>query len=177
MKIYTGTGDDGTTGTLGNKRTSKTSDLMKAIGTLDELNAHLGLLAVHSPETNLLPEIQSFLFEMGSELAAPENDDRFLAHDTKGQIQALETSIDQMEESLPPLTSFILPGGSLAAAQAHVARTVCRRAERRVIKLVGERHVRHDLLVWLNRLSDWLFVFARTANRQNGVDDVPWRKP
>lgn len=180
MKIYTKTGDDGTTGTLGDGRVSKDSALMEALGALDELNASLGVLvATMRPDFDKkanITYIQSRLFDIGAELASDPEDVRFLVQDLAQEVEKLESGIDFMERTLAPLKAFILPGGTPEAAQCHLARTICRRAERKVIQLGTERQVRGDLLAWLNRLSDWLFVFARSLNAQAGVADTEWKK-
>ena len=180
MKIYTKTGDDGTTGTLGGGRVGKDSDLMEALGSLDELNASLGVLAAmvrgHYDRAADLHHVQSRLFDVGAELAAEPGDDRFLVAGLDIEVQKLEESIDFLEQSLVPLRAFILPGGTPESAQSHVCRTMCRRAERRVIHLAQTREVRPDLFAWLNRLSDWLFVLARTLNARAGVADTEWKK-
>ncbi len=180
MKIYTKSGDNGTTGTLGGGRVGKDSDLMEALGCLDELNANLGVLAsmVRGSFDRVadLHLVQSRLFDLGAELAAEPGDERFVVAELDRDVKKLEESIDFMENSLAPLTMFILPGGTPESAQSHVCRTICRRAERRVIHLTQSREVRPDLLAWLNRLSDWLFVLARTLNARAGVADTEWKK-
>lgn len=180
MKIYTRTGDEGTTGTLGGGRVSKSSSLITALGDLDELNAALGVLATmvrnRSDWAADLHHLQSRLFDAGAELASEPGDDRFRMADLPMETEKLEKSIDLMEGSLAPLRAFILPGGTTEAAQAHVCRTICRRAERSVIHLAASKEVSPDFLAWLNRLSDWLFVFARALNAQAGVADTEWRK-
>lgn len=173
MKIYTKTGDAGTTGLVGGGRVKKSDLLMETIGTLDELNAWLGLTCVGKDDP-LIQQIQSRLFDIGAELATPSDsrfDHTFLTSDF---TVLLEESIDRMETDLEPLRTFILPGGSEVAARLHLARTVCRRAERLLVQL-GETHqIRSELFVFLNRLSDWLFVKARYANRTSNVADIPW---
>lgn len=180
MKIYTKTGDDGATGLFGGDRVPKTDARVRAYGEVDELNAVLGLARSALPAgdgmADVLQSIQSELFDVGAELAttpsrAAKGDVPLIA---EADVQRLERTIDAYEERLAPLASFILPGGSAAAAQLHVARTVCRRAERAVVALGGEGPVRGEVLRYLNRLSDLLFVLAREANRAAGVDDVPW---
>ena len=154
---------------------------MEVLGTLDELNASIGVLVAELRESGEaypeLERIQSRLFDVGAELAADADDKRFQVEGFEVHIAALERGIDQMEESLTELKAFILPGGTRVAAQCHLARTVCRRAERKVIQLAEIREVRADLLAWLNRLSDWLFVFARKLNSDAGVADTVWKKP
>jgi cob(I)alamin adenosyltransferase len=172
MKIYTKTGDDGTTGILGGARTSKTSARINAIGDVDELNACLGLCRGQD-----MAWIQSVLFEIGAELASPPGGRIESRTVSSTHAERLEHQIDAMTGDLPPLKNFILPGGSGAAANLHLARAVCRRAERSVLVLHNEEPQRMELLVFLNRLSDWLFVAARTANAREGVPDVAWQKP
>jgi cob(I)alamin adenosyltransferase len=170
VKIYTRTGDRGETSLFGGARVPKDDPRIEAYGTVDELNSFIGAARASwpsSPLDALLARIQSDLFDIGARLAAPGSD-RFRGADA-ARIPELEQSIDAMESELPPLRNFILPGGCAAAAQLHVARTVCRRAERLVVALGEEPSV-----VYLNRLSDWLFVAARYANLKFGVDDVVW---
>jgi cob(I)alamin adenosyltransferase len=170
MKIYTRTGDSGETSLFGGSRVAKNDPRIEAYGTVDELNSAIGVARASWPSSPIdkqLSAIQSDLFDIGAHLAAPGND-RFAGVEPR-RIEELERAIDAMESELPPLTSFIIPGGSLAAAQLHVARTVCRRAERRVVALEDTATV-----AYLNRLSDYLFVAARYANRGHGVPDTPW---
>ena len=176
MKIYTKTGDDGTTGLVGGARTFKSSLRMEAIGDVDELNAVLGLVRLDDPESDLLRKIQNWLFEVGGELASPADHARAVRSIGAQQIQELEDSIDIIWAELPPLTNFILPGGCRLAAQIHLARTVCRRAERSVTRLHEEDNISQELRTFLNRLSDWLFAYARKANASAGVNDVPWER-
>ena len=170
MKIYTRTGDHGQTSLFGGTRVAKHDARIEAYGTVDELNSFLG--AVTGIEE--LPAIQSDLFEIGAHLASPGTS-RFPGVDA-ARIEALEQAIDAMERELTPLTTFILPGGSPAAAQLHIARTVCRRAERRVVALEDDSPATQSTIAYLNRLSDYLFVAARFANHLAGVADVPWSK-
>lgn len=179
MKIYTKTGDQGMTGLLGPGRVSKDETRLDAYGTLDELNAILGIaraLGLESAADAILGRIQAELFEVGASMADPNPDGRFHARVQADWIAVLESEIDVMEAGLPPLTSFILPGGSPAAAQLHLARTVCRRAERAMVHLARQpgQFVAPLLFPYLNRLSDHLFVMARAANQSAGVADVPW---
>jgi cob(I)alamin adenosyltransferase len=180
MKIYTKTGDQGTTGLFGGTRVSKGHGRVRAYGEVDELNAILGVaraaLGGDEPTSDLLMTIQSELFDLGAELACtPERAQKGdLPLVQVAEVERLERAIDAREAELAPLTSFVLPGGSPAAAHLHVARTVCRRAERAVVALAGAEPVRSEVTVYLNRLSDLLFVLARDANRRAGVEDVPW---
>ncbi|MBI3836796.1 MAG: cob(I)yrinic acid a,c-diamide adenosyltransferase [Planctomycetia bacterium] len=182
MKIYTKTGDAGETGLFGGPRVSKDAPRIEAYGTVDELNSMLGVVRAEAIENDVdafLGRIQNELFALGAQLATPDP----VAHHTAligpPQIAALEAAIDRFEERLDPLQQFILPGGIPAAAQLHLARTVCRRAERRLVTLVNQsaEPIADDLVIYLNRLSDLLFVLARAANHAAGRPDVPWQKP
>jgi cob(I)alamin adenosyltransferase len=179
MKIYTRTGDAGTTGLFGGGRVDKDATRVEAYGSVDELNACIGAARVElgvSELDRMLAAIQSDLFTLGAELgcaAGKESklDLRLLDADDTAR---LESHIDATEVNLEPLKAFVLPAGSPAAARLHVARTVCRRAERRVIAARREAPVRDELVRYLNRLSDLLFVLAREANRHAGLGDAPW---
>lgn len=176
MKIYTRTGDEGQTGLFGGTRVRKNDIRVEAYGTVDETNAAVGLArAASAPPAiaRVLEGIQEDLFVLGAELACdPAQIDKLKTPLIGSQrVAELETSIDEAEATLPPLKHFILPGGSPAAAALHLARTTCRRAERRVLDVEG---VRPEVIVYLNRLSDLLFVLARQANHLAGVDDIPW---
>jgi cob(I)alamin adenosyltransferase len=181
MKIYTRTGDDGTTGLFGGRRVPKSDARIECYGTVDELNAAVGLVA-SGAEASLaekLARVQNELFVIGSHLATPHDDTRRLAQvpDLDGStIARLESEIDEADARLAPLRNFILPGGSESAARLHLARTVCRRAERLLVAFAGEQPVEPVIVRYLNRLSDWLFVYARWANHRAGVPDVPWLK-
>jgi cob(I)alamin adenosyltransferase len=173
-KIYTRTGDDGTTGLVDGSRVSKSSAIMQAIGDVDEANSLIGVAAIHAEGEMLarLRTIQNDLFDLGADIATPDKPMeweplRVVAR----QVERLEAEIDAMNADIPPLTSFILPGGSPLAAALHVARSAARRAERSAVA-AGEGFNVHAL-EYLNRLSDWLFVAARAANA-NGADDVLW---
>lgn len=180
MKIYTKAGDDGTTGLLAPGRVRKDSPRIDAYGAVDELNAALGLVRASEPDAEadaLLAAVQEDLFVVGAALADPDPSGRFHRAVDDERTARLERSIDAMERELPPLTEFILPGGTPAAAQLHLARTICRRAERLTVALAraeGE-DVPGQVLAYLNRLSDFLFVLARAINRRAGVADAPWR--
>jgi len=188
MKIYTKTGDRGQTALFGGARVSKASLRVSAYGDVDELNSQLGVVGAHltgagSWDTDGalavgLREIQSELFALGAELAKnPDKDvDVGVPGVSDADIERLEHAIDSYEVELAPLKTFILPGGTPAAAFLHVARTTCRRAERAVISLQEHeaKPLRPELVRYLNRLSDLLFVLARVANHRAGVDDVPW---
>ncbi len=178
MKIYTRTGDDGTTGLLGRSRVPKHDVRVEAYGSVDELNAVLG--AAHAQDAGglfgeLVPGLQAALFEIGAELATPDPEVREkLARISDAEVAALEREIDRLEADLAPLTHFILPGGTPLAAGLHHARTVCRRAERRVTALAARESVSGAIVRWLNRLADLLFVMARWANARAGVPDRRW---
>lgn len=176
MKIYTKTGDNGTTSIVGGSRLPKNAPRIEAYGTVDELNSAIGLLTsntdTQAPEKELLLNVQNTLLNIGGYLAGMPDPK---VSDT--EIKALESSIDIMDKLLPPLHNFILPGGCPLAAQAHVARTICRRAERRMIDIVSTLSLPAELLAFINRLSDWLYTFARYANAQAEVPENFWRKP
>jgi len=179
MKIYTRTGDDGMTGLIGGRRVPKFDLRLDCYGTVDELNAAVGLCAVAAPTwlAEALAPVQAELFVIGSHLAAPADDktaSQYLPVLDKDMTVRLEAQIDAADQELPPLKHFILPGGTELAARLHVARTVCRRAERQVVAFAGEQPVPELIVTYLNRLSDWLFVQARLANCRDGVGDVPW---
>ncbi len=170
MKIYTRTGDAGTTGLLGGSRAAKTSLRIVAIGDVDELNATLGLAGGGEE----LDRLQRWLFDVGAELAAPPGG-RFDKPSVEARhVEWLEAAIDRHMAALPPLRAFVLPGGSPAAASLHLARAVCRRAERAILALHDEEPVRENVRVFVNRLSDYLFAAARAANAAAGVPDVEW---
>ncbi len=168
-KIYTRRGDGGITSLVGGQRVSKSDARVEAYGTVDELNSAVGLLAAWS-EVDFLQEVQSELFRLGCNLADA----------TCPQIElpvgTVEDHIDQLSAQLPPLHSFILPGGTVAAAQAHVCRTICRRAERRVVALAAQASVCPVIAVYLNRLSDYFFVLARNLNFVEGTPEKSWPK-
>ena len=223
MKIYTKTGDNGTTGLFAGPRVGKDHPRIQAYGSVDELNAMLGVaiaeahvasekdrqqagtgvLPISSREASssasdladkqsteestsepdsivtLLQAVQSDLFSIGAELATPAPHEHGMCLIDDERIGSLEATMDALENELPPLTSFILPGGSLAAARLHLARTVCRRAERNVVALSALPDVADcsKPLIYLNRLSDLLFLLARQANSRAGIDDLPWGSP
>lgn len=198
MKIYTKTGDNGTTGLFAGGRVPKDHPRIAAYGSVDELNALLGLVATEARHAQhclgenekadttqlvllekVIHQAQHDLFSLGAELATPEPD----KHGTKilkeADVARLESWIDELDGKLPPLTNFILPGGSALAGWLHWARTVCRRAEREVVHLSHQDDVADCelIIVYLNRLSDLLFVMARAANQSIGIADVAWKKP
>jgi len=173
-KIYTRTGDDGTTGLSDGSRVAKDALRVEAMGAVDELNGSIGvLLAEDLPDAAraCLLDAQHDLFDLGGELSLPGHPILAEAH-----VARLEASLDDFNAKLPPLKDFILPGGSRAAGLAHVARTVCRRAERRLVTLSHQEPVSPLILQYLNRLSDLLFVLARALNRHAGRGDVLWQQ-
>lgn len=181
FKIYTKTGDLGKTSLIGGTKVPKSNIRIEAYGTIDELNSFIGLTAdqlTHDPTKLILKEIQDRLFTIGSSLACdPDRDSKLKIPDLKeADIRLLEKEIDKMNESLPEMKSFILPGGHPAISTAHVTRCVCRRAERICVDMM-EHHLFVDPLVikYLNRLSDYLFVLARYAGYLLGVEDIPWK--
>ncbi|MDR7419232.1 MAG: cob(I)yrinic acid a,c-diamide adenosyltransferase [Armatimonadota bacterium] len=176
-KIYTKTGDEGETGFFGGRRVSKDHARVEAYGTLDEVNSMLGLLVAHldGDLADVVRRVQRTLFDIGAELATPEPG-RVPALGPEAAV-ALERHIDQWEEQLHPLRTFILPGGSRPAAICHLARAITRRAERRVVTLGRAEPINPEIVRYLNRLSDCLFVMARLLNRRAGVTDVPWEGP
>lgn len=179
MKIYTRSGDDGTTGVFGGERVSKTDDRIRLLGEIDELNAALGLARLNpgdEPLNRHLERLQSCLFDLGAEVATPRDSQYFCESIQQGEIDELERDMDRMTDQLPALRNFILPGGTPLAAHLHHARTVCRRCERSAIAASDSLQLRPNLPQFLNRLSDWLFTAARYANHLSGIEDVPWKK-
>lgn len=178
MKIYTKTGDTGTTGLYGGERVGKSSPRITAYGEIDELNAVLGVVCAttpHAPIRDSLSQVQSALFTVGAQLASPKADPK-IEIITSAQVEFLERQIDVVTQTLPELKTFILPGGSQTAAFLHLARTVCRRAERAMVELksLDGEPVDGWLLIYVNRLSDYLFTLARLANQLESIKDVPW---
>lgn len=177
MKIYTKGGDKGMTSLFGGKRLSKDDLRIEAYGTIDELNSFIGLLMAKTNPVlypDVLSSIQNRLFDIGSHLASDPEKTVLSSQVQDEDITMLEEAMDAMDKELLPLRSFILPGGSETIALAHVCRTVCRRAERRVVSLSGEGNVEEAVLVFLNRLSDFFFVLARYVAFKEGVDEVKW---
>jgi cob(I)alamin adenosyltransferase len=181
MKIYTKTGDDGSTGLIGGRRVSKGDARLECYGTIDELNAAVGLAAVIADVAMLeqLREIQDDLFILGAHLSLPEDQpppkNTVIPPLSDAMFARLEAQIDAAEAQLPALSSFVIPGGTELAARLHLARTICRRAERHVVVFSAAARISPIILTYLNRLSDWLFVAARMANLVAGVPDIPWR--
>ena len=180
MKIYTRTGDKGKTSLIGGKRVSKTHQRLEAYGTIDELNAHIGLLLAQLPadesERATLLQVQNILFVVGAQLATPPEVTGTLAVSAE-MLSTLEEAIDRIDAGLPPLKAFVLPGGTQAASQCHVCRTVCRRAERRVLALASRATIPSELTSYLNRLSDYLFVLSRKINNEQGMQEIFWQNP
>lgn len=181
FKVYTKTGDKGTTALIGGVRVPKAHIRIDAYGTVDELNSHIGLLKdawIQQGATAILQEIQDRLFTIGAILATPPNKAIKMElpdlHDS--DIVFLENAIDAMETELPAMKSFVLPGGDIVSSYAHVARCVCRRAERICVALSEEEGTLYPLVMqYLNRLSDYLFVLARFILYKKGIEDIPWR--
>jgi len=179
-RIYTKTGDEGLTGLGGGRRVPKDSPRVSAYGTVDELNSAIGVALALGLSDRLVDElgrIQNELFDLGSDLCWPSDDERRARIPTvqPHNVEQLETLIDELNETVGPLTNFLLPGGSPGAAQLHVARTICRRAERATITLSREEAIGDLVLPYLNRLSDALFVMARYENHTRGVDEPLWQ--
>ena len=179
MKIYTKTGDKGFTSLIGGTRVPKSSLRIECYGTVDELNSHIGLVRdqdINATRRPLLKEIQDRLFTIGSSLAAdPEKSKMKLPDLHAADVTLLEDEMDRLNVDLPELHAFILPGGHPAVSHAHVARCVCRRAERLAIHLGEESFVAELVVVYLNRLSDFLFVLSRTMAHELGVEEVTWK--
>lgn len=177
MKIYTKTGDKGQTSLLGGKRVSKDDVRIESYGTIDELNSHIGVLIseIDNEKMNAhLSRIQSLLFTIGSYLASESEDHPSLPILDESYVLDLESAIDTMDKELDPMKSFILPSGSKAIAQSHVCRTVCRRAERRIIAAEIQSDNADLIVKIINRLSDYFFVLGRMIAKDQGIIDVPW---
>lgn len=177
MKIYTKTGDTGSTSLFGGKRVNKDNLRIEAYGTIDELNSFMGLVTAslkHQGQNDFLIEIQKRLFTIGSSLACDPEKPLMTPDIKDDDILALEKAMDTMDISLEPLRNFILPGGSEAIAHAHICRSICRRAERRVISLSQESWVDPKVIQYLNRLSDYFFVLSRFIAHITGVPEIPW---
>lgn len=179
-RIYTRTGDAGETGLFGGGRVPKDDPRVRAYGTIDELNAVIGVARAAGPPPEIdgiLERLQHQLFDLGAELATPDRASPAAGHVARvapERVLALEQDIDRFEAWLPPLRQFVLPGGTPAAAALHHARTVARRAEREIVRLAGREPINPELLKYANRLSDLLFVLARAANHAAGRPDVGW---
>lgn len=179
MKIYTKTGDKGKTSLLGGTRVPKNNLRIETYGTVDELNSYLGLVSdldSDAERKNFIRNIQSRLFTIGSSLAAEtERAKDFKPDLEENDVLLLENAIDKMNEELPPMTNFIIPGGHQLVSTTHIARTVCRRVERLVIKLSETEEVETAVIIYLNRLSDYLFVLSRKQAFDLKVEEVPWK--
>ena len=181
-KIYTRTGDDGTTSLFGGERVGKGNARIDAYGTVDEANSFVGLARTHltgEPGADrlddVLQEVQETLFILGADLATPSDAKPVVPRITASHIEDIEERIDSFDAELPPIKNFVLPGGTPAAATLHTARTTCRRAERLVVQASASTPVNKEAMAYLNRLSDLLFVLARWANRQAGVREDVWK--
>jgi len=180
MKLYTKTGDDGSTGLIGGTRVSKTDTRLEAYGTVDELNSSIGLLTArmqNKRHVQILTKIQNLLFDLGVELAT-DKDNPSVKKKNDGFVRGiseLESIIDEFTQESPPLTGFILPGGSESVAQSHVCRTIARRAERSMWEAHFHHPIDHDCMVFINRLSDFFFVFARKLAFDEKVDEILWK--
>jgi cob(I)alamin adenosyltransferase len=182
--IYTRTGDDGTTALFGGDRVGKGNARIEAYGTVDETNSFVGLARAHlrdAPGADrldpVLSDVQDHLFILGADLATPPDAKPVVPRIDEDHVADVEARIDAFQDELPELKTFILPGGTPAAAALHTARTVCRRAERRVVRANASTPVSDQAMIYLNRLSDLLFVAARWANREAGVREDPWTPP
>jgi cob(I)alamin adenosyltransferase len=178
-KIYTRRGDDGSTGLFGGPRVRKDDLRVSAYGDVDELNSALGVAREEVPEGDLralIDALQSELFTLGAQLATPDAAaaPKEIPRIGEAQVSRLEQEIDRLTNELPPMRNFILPGGSKAGAALHFCRTVCRRAERKVVELAESSPVPAQALAYVNRLSDLLFVMARAANLRAGGREIPW---
>lgn len=182
MKIYTKTGDKGQTSLIGGKRVSKCCERLESYGTVDELNSHIGVLLTYCTDESdkrFLTDVQSTLFVVGGHLATdcPGKDTCECGVLPGDAVADLEKEIDRLQETLIPLRLFVLPGGTRAASYAHVCRTVCRRAERMILRLAESgAYVDGNVTAYVNRLSDYFFVLARKLNHDNKVDDLVWKK-
>lgn len=177
--IYTKTGDKGKTSLIGGTRVEKYNIRLEAYGTIDELNSHVGLLWVYTPSDRdkaFLLKMQNKLFDVGSHLATDLS--KVELHKTSiilpEEIKEVELYIDEMDNQLPALKSFILPGGSIASSQAHICRTICRRAERRILELSESTPISPEVLAYVNRLSDFFFVLSRKLNKDEGKEEILW---
>ncbi|WP_421775397.1 cob(I)yrinic acid a,c-diamide adenosyltransferase [Gracilimonas sp.] len=177
MKIYTKKGDSGNTSLFGGQRVSKSSKRIDAYGTVDELNSILGMAAAHGLSdkgAELIETVQQQLFVLGADLATPQSREVRIERIGNSEVDFLENAIDEMEEALEPLKNFILPGGAEAGATLHFARTVCRRAERITVECRHEEEISEVAIMYINRLSDFLFVLARFENKEAGTEEKTW---
>lgn len=177
-KIYTKTGDDGTTGIIGGKRVKKSDPRILAYGMVDELNSSIGIILSHYIDIDirdLLTTIQNDLFIVGSDLANPALDNT-TNRVTLEMVTSIENTIDKLERKLEPITYFILPGGDLIASHMHHTRSICRRAETNIVELANLESINTQCQIYINRLSDLFFVLARTINKRKNVPDIAWKK-
>ena len=179
MKIYTKTGDAGETGLYGGERVKKYSKRVSSYGTVDEANSSIGLARAHSSDSEIdgvLAHIQNALFDVGADLATPSGSkyEKNLSRIDAADVENLEHLIDRFQEECPPWSNFIHPGGTPAAATLQLARAITRRAEREVLELESLEEVNHEVIVYLNRLSDFLFILARVVNARAGVSEAGW---
>jgi len=178
MKIYTKTGDNGTTSLIGGTRVPKHHPRIVAYGTIDELNSFIGMISNYETDKHsgkVIQDIQSDLFSIGSVLASdPEKSEISLPEKFDDNIEMLEKEIDNIDKSLPPLKNFVLPGGHPAVSYCHISRTVCRRAERRVSQMMQDEKINEMILVYLNRLSDYLFILSRKLSKDFNVNEISW---
>ncbi|MBR4136042.1 MAG: cob(I)yrinic acid a,c-diamide adenosyltransferase [Bacteroidales bacterium] len=176
MKIYTKTGDNGTTSLVDGSRVYKDDNLLEAYGTIDELNAHIGVVIAQKSE-DFLTKVQNMLFVTGSLLATPTDKWETFFKDVHLEdfTKELEGEIDRMQAELPKMKGFILPQGNLLIANLHVCRTVCRRAERNIVKLMREDERYKPVQKMINRLSDYLFILARFTHKEMGIDEIVWQ--
>jgi cob(I)alamin adenosyltransferase len=179
MKVYTKTGDKGTTALVGGKRVAKASVILEAYGTVDELNSWMGMTRDQANLDGIseqVIQIQNTLFNIGALLASePKARVKYQLVDiTTNDVAFLGQKIDEMETELPPITQFILPGGNTAISSAHIARTTCRRAERRILEIPAEHEVPEFVVPYINRLSDYLFVLARYITLKTNAQEIPW---
>lgn len=178
MKIYTKKGDSGNTSLFGGQRVSKSTERIEVYGTVDELNSFVGLAASYNLSekgTEYLRKVQELLLVLGADLATPPSSETRIARIAESDIEFLEDAIDEMEEDLETLKNFILPGGAQSGATLHVARTVCRRAERAAVACKKTDEISDETLKFLNRLSDFLFVIARYENKHQGIREETWQ--
>lgn len=185
MKIYTKTGDKGETTLFGGTRVKKYDLRIEAYGTIDELNSHIGLIRdqkIDSSTFDSLIKIQNELFTLGAMLATPPNKEKLKSGKDRlkipkindSAIQFLENEMDKMNETLPPMKSFVLPGGHTTVSYCHISRCICRRAERLTVELNDNEKINNSILIYLNRLSDYLFVLARKLTLDNNATEIPW---
>lgn len=179
MKIYTKKGDNGTTGLIGGTRVLKSSLRIEAYGTVDELNSHIGLIRdqqINNSMLNQLLEIQDRLFTIGSTLALdPKKSNMSIPELFTSDVESLEAWMDEMDAKLPPMKHFVLPGGHPTVSFCHIARCVCRRAERIIVDLNQQEEVPHLIISYMNRLSDFLFVLGRLLSQELKIEEIPWK--